>query len=278
MSLNPANPGLAATAHLKRYMACVRLSPGLLSCTSSPADAALLPPARSFSFPSLAALPRPPRSLWDLTTLRGLDEDTDWRDVREKALVTGFESKYACSSAYFDPTGTRLATTSYDDKIRCASLSPSLAARLCARPELQKLMSSRMDAVWDVEPKTAVEDLASVESFKPKQEILHNTQGAFSSSLSVSERAGEQHENLTLAARSSSSSRPLFLARSRPLRHCPPRTLVAGPDPPAAPLRRRHAPHRRPLLALGEQGRAPVRERLAHGRAGRHGGAPDEGG
>ena len=98
-----------------------------------------------------------------------------------------------------------------------------------------------MDAVWDVEPKTAVEDLASVESFKPKQEILHNTQGAFSSSLSVSERAGEQHENLTLAARSSSSSRPLF-------------------------------------LALGEQGRAPVRERLAHGRAGRHGGAPDEGG
>ncbi|GAA5929526.1 hypothetical protein JCM3775_002365 [Rhodotorula graminis] len=107
VSINPANSGLAATAHLKRYMA-----------------------------------------LWDLTTLRGLPEDTDWRDVREKALVTGFESKYACSSAYFDPTGTRLATTSYDDKIR----------------------------LWEVEPKTAVQDLANVETFKPKQEILHNTQ------------------------------------------------------------------------------------------------------
>lgn len=60
-------------------------------------------------------------SLWDLSTIRGLPEDTDHRDLREKALVTGFETKYACSSAYFDPTGTRLATTSYDDMIRRAS-------------------------------------------------------------------------------------------------------------------------------------------------------------
>ncbi|TNY17880.1 WD40-repeat-containing domain protein [Rhodotorula diobovata] len=107
VSLNPANPGLAATAHLKRFM-----------------------------------------GLWDLSTIRGLPEDTDHRDLREKALVTGFETKYACSSAYFDPTGTRLATTSYDDMIR----------------------------LWDIEPTTAAKELKGQDNLEPTEQIHHNTQ------------------------------------------------------------------------------------------------------
>ncbi|GAA6058309.1 hypothetical protein JCM3770_003731 [Rhodotorula araucariae] len=107
ISINPANPTLAATAHLKRYMA-----------------------------------------LWDLSALRGLSPDTEWRDVREAALVTGYESKYACSSAYFDPTGTRLASTSYDDQIR----------------------------VWDVDPHKALKSLKGGKAFDPKTTIVHNTQ------------------------------------------------------------------------------------------------------
>ncbi|BGP38127.1 hypothetical protein JCM10449v2_002054 [Rhodotorula kratochvilovae] len=107
VSINPANPTLAATAHLKRYMA-----------------------------------------MWDLSALRGLSPDTDWRDVRESALLTGYESKYACSSAYFDPTGTRLASTSYDDMIR----------------------------VWDVEPAKALKSLKGAKAFEPKTSIAHNTQ------------------------------------------------------------------------------------------------------
>jgi hypothetical protein len=40
--------------------------------------------------------------------------------VQEKARILAYEHEYACSSAYFDATGTRLATTSYDDSIRGA--------------------------------------------------------------------------------------------------------------------------------------------------------------
>ncbi|GAA6026826.1 hypothetical protein JCM8097_005887 [Rhodosporidiobolus ruineniae] len=109
VTINPANPGLAATAHLKRYM-----------------------------------------RLWDLSTLRGLSEDADLDTVLDKALLAEYSYEKACSSAYFDATGTRLATTSYDDTIR----------------------------IWDVDPKkTKAKDYpAGDNKWKPSKTILHNCQ------------------------------------------------------------------------------------------------------
>lgn len=124
VSINPANPRLAATAHLKRTMRCV--SPFLLlprradssffslipRHTTPPRFASVLP-----HFPSL-------HSLWDLTALRGLDEDSPVATVLETALLQEYAHEKAVSSAYFDWTGTRLASTSYDDAIRGAFDTP----------------------------------------------------------------------------------------------------------------------------------------------------------
>ncbi|GJN88393.1 hypothetical protein Rhopal_001359-T1 [Rhodotorula paludigena] len=108
ISINPANPNLIATAHLKRTM-----------------------------------------NLWDLKKIRGLDPDTDYSDVIEAAQLAQYESKYACSSAYFDPTGTRLASTSYDDRVR----------------------------IWDVEPasKTPISPNTK-KDYAPQNSIVHNCQ------------------------------------------------------------------------------------------------------
>lgn len=89
VSVNQANPNLAATAHLKRFMA-----------------------------------------LWDLEKLQGLPEDATRDEIVEKAQIVQHEHEKACSSAYFDPTGTRLASTSYDDSIRVWDLDPSNLAAL----------------------------------------------------------------------------------------------------------------------------------------------------
>ncbi|KAL7344078.1 WD40-repeat-containing domain protein [Rhodotorula toruloides] len=97
ISINQANPNLAATAHVKRDMC-----------------------------------------LWDLSTLRGLPETAEPAEVQDKARILAYEHEYACSSAYFDPTGTRLATTSYDDSIRVWNVEPS-KPRAIARKEFEPL-------------------------------------------------------------------------------------------------------------------------------------------
>lgn len=62
-----------------------------------------------------------PRSLWDLKALRGMKQDSTIDEIIDKTQITHHYHAKACSSAYFDPTGTRLATTSYDDLIRSRS-------------------------------------------------------------------------------------------------------------------------------------------------------------
>lgn len=56
--------------------------------------------------------------MWDLSKLQSLPEDATRDEIVEKAQLVQHEHEKACSSAYFDPTGTRLASTSYDDSIR----------------------------------------------------------------------------------------------------------------------------------------------------------------
>ncbi|GAA5989135.1 hypothetical protein JCM10908_001175 [Rhodotorula pacifica] len=109
ISINQANPDLAATAHLKRYMA-----------------------------------------LWDLTKLRGMSEDAKPDDIVMEAQIVSCEHEKACSSAYFDPTGTRLASTSYDDSIR----------------------------VWDIDASNlrSLKKAYSTAPFSPVKRIPHNCQ------------------------------------------------------------------------------------------------------
>ncbi|BGP14053.1 hypothetical protein JCM10213_002348 [Rhodosporidiobolus nylandii] len=110
ISLNPANPDMAVSSHLKRAM-----------------------------------------RLWDLSALRGLPEDTDIDEVVEKACLHEYSYEKACTSAYFDPTGTRLASTCYDDAIR----------------------------IWDIQPQK-MSGYAEGNKWKYSQRILHNCQvGAY---------------------------------------------------------------------------------------------------
>ncbi|GAA5871648.1 hypothetical protein JCM8547_007108 [Rhodosporidiobolus lusitaniae] len=109
VSLNPANPSMAATSHLKRYM-----------------------------------------RLWDLSVLRSLPEDTPLSDILEgdnSPLLAYHSHEKAVSSAYFDPSGTRLASTSYDDAIR----------------------------IWDIDPKKT-SGYAEDQKWKPASLTAHNCQ------------------------------------------------------------------------------------------------------
>ncbi|GAA6011581.1 hypothetical protein JCM11491_004695 [Sporobolomyces phaffii] len=107
ISINPARPDLAATAHLKREM-----------------------------------------RIWDLAKIRGLDQDTPHLDVAAAAMIVAYPHEKACSSSYFDPSGTRLLSTSYDDTLR----------------------------VWNIDPFEVEKQVEAVETFEPSDIFTHNCQ------------------------------------------------------------------------------------------------------
>ncbi|GAA5970067.1 hypothetical protein JCM11641_000252 [Rhodosporidiobolus odoratus] len=89
--------------------------------------------------------------LWDLSAIRGLPEDADTDDLLEKACLAEFPHEKACTSAYFDATGTRLASTSYDDAVR----------------------------IWDIDPQK-LSDYPEGLKWKPANRFTHNCQvGAY---------------------------------------------------------------------------------------------------
>jgi hypothetical protein len=55
-------------------------------------------------------------------------------DQAEDCVVSTFEASNACTSAYFDPSGTRVLTTSYDDKLRGSIPSRTRQARMHIDP------------------------------------------------------------------------------------------------------------------------------------------------
>jgi WD40 repeat protein len=57
------------------------------------------------------------RSIWDLGKLVHLPEDAEGEQF-DDCIVTTVEHSNAVSSAYFDPSGTKILSTSYDDKLR----------------------------------------------------------------------------------------------------------------------------------------------------------------
>ncbi|KAM0792212.1 hypothetical protein ACM66B_004908 [Microbotryomycetes sp. NB124-2] len=81
-SINPSNPSVGVTAHLKQEM-----------------------------------------KVWDLGKLVDLPEDAS-SSVIEECTVATYPHKNACSSAYFDRTGTKILSTSYDNKLRVFEMDP----------------------------------------------------------------------------------------------------------------------------------------------------------
>lgn len=80
ISLNPANENYFATSHLNRDV-----------------------------------------RIWDVRMLRAVDSLTagaDHETVYDKACTAVYEHGRACSSAYFDPSGRHLLSTSYDNYVR----------------------------------------------------------------------------------------------------------------------------------------------------------------
>jgi hypothetical protein len=57
-------------------------------------------------------------SLWDFKKLLGMPEDSGIKEINEQCVVSKFEHSKACSSSYWDRSGTKVLTTSYDDLIR----------------------------------------------------------------------------------------------------------------------------------------------------------------
>jgi len=133
VSINPANPGLAATAHLKRDM-----------------------------------------RIWDLAALRGCDQESTYDVIMEQAMIVAYPHDKACSSAYFDPSGTRLLSTSYDDCLRGESL-----LLLFLLSERLTPLSKSCRVVWDVDPHAIDRPMFQKEpAFEPTEIFSHNCQGS----------------------------------------------------------------------------------------------------
>ena len=57
--------------------------------------------------------------IWDIRMLRKLDSiESSHETVYEKACTAVFEHGRACTSAYWDPSGKHLLSTSYDNFVR----------------------------------------------------------------------------------------------------------------------------------------------------------------
>ena len=64
--------------------------------------------------------------IWDLRKLESMKE-TAITSTTDEAIVARAPHGLSTSGCYFDPTGTKAASTSYDNHIRCASLTSFLS-------------------------------------------------------------------------------------------------------------------------------------------------------
>ncbi|KAG0147965.1 hypothetical protein CROQUDRAFT_655560 [Cronartium quercuum f. sp. fusiforme G11] len=63
--------------------------------------------------------------IWDLKILAGLSTDSELETLESKACVVNYPHRLACSSAYFNSTGNKLLSTSYDDTLRVWDFDPT---------------------------------------------------------------------------------------------------------------------------------------------------------
>lgn len=70
--------------------------------------------------------------LFDVRALLEMESNDDYEDVNEKAQLAAYTHGLACSSAYWNPTGRHLLSTSYDNVCRVWDVDP---AGLLTRPD-----------------------------------------------------------------------------------------------------------------------------------------------
>lgn len=68
--------------------------------------------------------------LWDLRKLQDMPSGALETETCSKAMVLQYEHQKACSSAYFDSSGTKMISTSYDDYCRIWDIDPRKIGRL----------------------------------------------------------------------------------------------------------------------------------------------------
>ncbi|CAH7683036.1 WD40-repeat-containing domain protein [Phakopsora pachyrhizi] len=61
--------------------------------------------------------------IWDLSRLMGLSTDAEVEEIERVASLSTYTHRLACSSAYFNHTGRKIVSTSYDDLIRVWDLN-----------------------------------------------------------------------------------------------------------------------------------------------------------
>ena len=109
--------------------------------------------------------------LWDARKLSDLDHvATSYDDAMESACIASFEHGKACSSAYFDPSGNHLLSTSYDDYVR-GTYSIMHRGNRCA---------DTLGKVWDLQPSSL--STTAFGDFDPDRSVYHdNNTGAYTS-------------------------------------------------------------------------------------------------
>ncbi|EFP82586.1 uncharacterized protein PGTG_08782 [Puccinia graminis f. sp. tritici CRL 75-36-700-3] len=63
--------------------------------------------------------------LWDLRALSGLSPSSGLAEVEKDSCLATYAHGLACSSAYFNPAGDKILSTSYDDLVRIWDFEPS---------------------------------------------------------------------------------------------------------------------------------------------------------
>ncbi|SCV66969.1 BQ2448_5615 [Microbotryum intermedium] len=68
--------------------------------------------------------------LWDLRKFTTSAQETSLEDQMDEALLASYSYRNACSSAYFDWTGTKILSTCYDDYLRSKSIPTMSPTRM----------------------------------------------------------------------------------------------------------------------------------------------------
>jgi len=64
--------------------------------------------------------------LWDLKSLSGLPTSSEIAEVEVGSCLANYAHGLACSSAYFNPAGNKIVSTSYDDLVRIWEVEPGI--------------------------------------------------------------------------------------------------------------------------------------------------------
>ncbi|POW00653.1 hypothetical protein PSHT_05583 [Puccinia striiformis] len=87
--------------------------------------------------------------LWDLKALSGLGTDSTVEEVETGGCLGSYAHGLACSSAYFNPIGDKILSTSYDDLVRIWEIEPTKRDSWLSSPSPEIDLSPSIEARHD---------------------------------------------------------------------------------------------------------------------------------